>query len=141
MPMAETNRLVQPPKSLRHSIDRMRSPFGLRITLVVLIACALAQTVHTRESSPALFESFLAVDGQFLDASKIASARNAFETLAHGASRCGVASTPSQDRARCVVDSIFASSELVTVAEPGNPGSSTVTSALVDHRGNCAALT
>lgn len=39
-----------------------------------------------------------------------------------------------------MVDLLFASDRLVTVAEPGDPESSTVTSALIRHRGNCAAL-
>jgi len=40
-----------------------------------------------------------------------------------------------------VVDSLFATDALVAVAEPGDPESSTVTSVVVSHRGNCAALT
>lgn len=88
-----------------------------------------------------MFDAFLQVDASFLDAPRITAARVAFEALVHQALRCGGAATPRQDRARCVVDSLFASDELATVTEPGDPESSTVTSALVAHRGNCAALT
>jgi tetratricopeptide (TPR) repeat protein len=127
----------------------MRSPsgFGLiqqavRIGLTVVIGCALVHSAHTRElPQPALFDSFLEVDATFLDPPQLTAARGAFGALAHRAAPCASVAIPRQDRARCVVDSLFASDQLVTIAEPGDPGSSTVTSALVSHRGNCAALT
>jgi tetratricopeptide (TPR) repeat protein len=88
-----------------------------------------------------LFEAFLAVDAGFLEAPQVSAASLAFEALVREASSCGTASTPNPDRARCVVDAVFASGELEALAEPGDPESSTVTSALVSHRGNCAGLT
>jgi len=82
----------------------------------------------------------LAVDARFLDATQIAAARVAFEALVRDASPCGAGAESGQDRARCVVDVIFASPEIETVTEPGDPESSTLTAALVAHRGNCAGL-
>jgi tetratricopeptide (TPR) repeat protein len=109
---------------------------------MLFLGCVLATSGLAREPEHStLFDSFAAVDATFLDASQIASSGAAFEALVHHASPCGATATPKQDRARCVVDSLFASDQLVTVAEPGDPESSTVTSVLVSHRGNCAALT
>jgi tetratricopeptide (TPR) repeat protein len=127
----------------------MQSPsgFGLahrafRLGLIGVLGCFLTTWAHARESAqPTLADAFLAVDAQFLDAAQISAARVEFDALVRAASSCGSSETPRQDRARCVVDSLFASEELVAVAEPSNPESSTVTSALVNHRGNCAALT
>ena len=110
--------------------------------LILVLGCGLPFSVQARDSvQQPLFDSFIAVDERFLDARQIDAARAGFESLVRQASSCKALPTPGQDRARCVVDSLFASDQLVTVAEPGEPGSSTVTSALVDRRGNCAALT
>lgn len=110
--------------------------------LITAFCCALAHSVNARDSAnPTLFDSFLAVDAGFLDAAQVAAARVAFETLVRRASPCDTGIESGQDRTGCVVDALFASGELETVAEPGDPESSTVTSALVSHRGNCAGLT
>ena len=127
----------------------MGSPSGLdfvqqvlRFGLIAVLGCWPALAVHANEpAQPTLFDAFLAVDIQFLDAAQIPAARSAFEALVRKASPCGTGVEPSQERAGCVVDALFASGELETVAEPGDPESSTVTSALVARRGNCAGLT
>jgi regulator of sirC expression with transglutaminase-like and TPR domain len=110
--------------------------------LGAFLGLSAALAVEAREPArPSLFDAFLSVDALIVDASQVAAARAAFESLALEASRCGTGATPRRDRARCVVDALFASGELQTIAEPGNPGSLTVTAALVDRRGNCAGLT
>jgi regulator of sirC expression with transglutaminase-like and TPR domain len=129
----------------------MDSPFGtafprlaIRSGLVMAIGCGLALSAHAREPAPpTLLDTFLAVDARFLDASKVKAARLAFDAVAREASACATTrdSGSGMERARCVVDRLFTSGELATVAEPGDPESSTVTSVLVSHRGNCAALT
>ncbi len=98
-------------------------------------------TYARNHSPPSLLDAFLAVDGRFLEAAQVAAARGAFETLVREAASCTGGTQPGHDRARCVVDRLFASGQLETVAEPGDPESSTVTGALVSHHGNCAALT
>ncbi len=114
----------------------------LRFGLVAVFGCSLALLAHAREPArPALFDAFLAVDARFLDSTQVEAARVAFEALVREASPCGALATPAPGRARCVVDVLFASGQLETLAEPGDPESSTVTSALVSHRGNCAGLT
>jgi tetratricopeptide (TPR) repeat protein len=126
----------------------MGSPSGLvflhqvvRLGLAAIFSCALFLPVHSREPAhPSLFEVFLHVDAGFLDAGQIAAARSAFEALVREASPCGAAATSSQSRARCVVDKLFGSGKLESIAEPGDLESSTLTSALVSHRGNCAGL-
>jgi len=142
-------RLAPPRNTPRLSFVRMLYPPGfaftrqtLRLAMMLSVACVLAVSGQAREPAPAtLFDAFVAVDATFLDTAQITEAPVGFEALVHQASPCGLAATTREDRARCVVDSLFASDQLVTVAEPGDPESSTVTSALVNHRGNCAALT
>ncbi len=149
MPTIEINRLAAPLKSLLLSFVRMRSPYfvglannALRLGLIGSLGGFLAPSAGARESAqPTLLDAFLSVDAGFVDAAQVDSARVAFDSLAHAASPCGSSVTPRQDRTRCVIDSVFDSDELVAVAEPSDPESSTVTSALVEHRGNCAALT
>jgi tetratricopeptide (TPR) repeat protein len=87
-----------------------------------------------------LFDRFHTIDISFVDAAQIATAREAFEAVVRRAASCGARDVPAADRASCLVGSVFASGQLTVVAEPGGPESSTVTSALVSHRGNCAAL-
>lgn len=109
----------------------------LRVGLVAALLCS-GRTAIAR-SQTALIDDFLAADARVLDTPRSDSAHNSFDALAREASACQAIETT--DKARCVVDSLFASDELVTVPEPGDPQSSTVTSALGSHRGNCAALT
>jgi tetratricopeptide (TPR) repeat protein len=115
---------------------------ALRLGLIAVLGFWPALPGHAREpAQPTLLDSFLAVDAGFLDAGQVAAARSAFKELIGEASPCGADPNPSHDRARCVVDALFASGELETVAEIESPESSTVTSALVSRRGNCAGLT
>jgi len=94
-----------------------------------------------RTSAPRhLFESFLAVDALSPAHSNVEAARTEFEELVNRASPCASRDGADPDRAQCVVAALFATGLLTAVAEPGDPDSSTVTSALVSHRGNCAAL-
>ena len=114
----------------------------LRFGLIAVLGGWPTLTAHAREPArPTLIDAFLAVDARFLDAAQVTAARSAFEALVLKASPCGAGDPLDQDRARCVVDALFASGKLETLAEPGDPESSTVTSALVSRRGNCAGLT
>ena len=144
--IAQTVMTARPPTL---SFVRMGSPcrtrivrLAMRFTLITMVSCGLALSAAARDSrQPSLFELFFSVDVQFQDVSQVAAARIAFASLVREASPCASRDVASADRARCVVDALFTSNELATVAEPGDPESSTVTSALVSHRGNCAALT
>jgi regulator of sirC expression with transglutaminase-like and TPR domain len=110
--------------------------------LVAVFACSLALPTHAREPAPqTLLDTFLAIDSRISDAAQVAAARPVFEALVHEASRCDTVAIPVQDRARCVVDVFFAAGECEPLAEPRDPESSTMTSALVSRRGNCAGLT
>ncbi len=114
----------------------------VRFGLTATIGCCLPFLAKAQEPvHPALFDAFVEIDAQLLDATQVEAARIAFGALVREASTCGRGRQASHDRARCVVDTLFASGQILTVAEPGGPESSTVTSALVSHRGNCAALT
>jgi tetratricopeptide (TPR) repeat protein len=143
----EIIRLVPPLKSPRLSFVRMGSPPGpgfahrsFRVGLIATVIFAAALSTHAGKPAPVLFNAFVAVDARALDDPQAEAVLSAFEALAREASPCG-ANAAAPDRSRCVVDALFASGQLATVAEPGDPESSTITSALVSHRGNCAALT
>jgi tetratricopeptide (TPR) repeat protein len=111
---------------------------AFRIGLVaVLFSSAL--TANARDRGSTLIDNFLSVDARLIDVAQTDVAHSSFEALAHEASSCQ--SIAAVDRTRCVVDALFAEEDLVVVADPGDPESSTITSALVSHRGNCAALT
>ncbi len=113
-----------------------------RLGPIFVLGWVLAFPAQAGESArPTLLDAFLAIDARFLDAAQIAAARVAFDAMVLEASPCGLRTTPRRDRARCVIDVLFASDQLVAVAEPGDPESATITSALGSHRGNCAALT
>lgn len=106
--------------------------------MVAVLLCSVGSAT-ARNHGSALIDEFLAVDARVDAAPQPDVARTSFESLSHEASSCRT--SPAADRTRCAVDALFASAELATVAEPGDPSSSTVTSALISHRGNCAALT
>ena len=145
----EMIRFAPPLTFSRRSLVRMDSPFGFRFArqagrfgLVAALCGGWALTA--RAGGPAqgrLFGRLLAVDAQLSDAPQEATARAEFDRLAHAASPCAAAAGLGEDRARCVVDALFRSGQLSTVEDPGDPQSSTVTSVLASHKGNCAALT
>jgi tetratricopeptide (TPR) repeat protein len=117
-------------------IGSKRGLLGVFLGVSAALAAPAPKPQHA-----SLLDAFLAVDARVVDPSQVAAARTAFEALIRDASSCGTGAIPRQDRARCVVDALFASGELQSIAEPGIPESSTVTAALVAHRGNCAGLT
>lgn len=108
----------------------------------MMFGCGLAVPTHAgNPRHDALVETLLAVDAQFEDASQVAAARQAFDGLARAALPCADRGVAREDRSGCVISTLFASGQIAAVAEPGDPGSSTLTSPLVSRRGNCAALT
>jgi len=111
------------------------------LTIFVLSTWSALATQVLAAPPARIFDVFLTIDAQFLDQSQVAAARGAFELMVRDAGACAADSSHKEERGRCVIDALFASGQLTTVEEPGNPESSTVTSVLVSHKGNCAALT
>ena len=103
---------------------------------MAVVLCS-SRTAICRNQGPVI-DTFLAVDSRVLEVPQTDDARSSFATLVQKASSCQALELVITSR--CVVDTLFAS-EVMAVAEQGTPESSTVTSALISHRGNCAALT
>jgi tetratricopeptide (TPR) repeat protein len=86
-----------------------------------------------------VLERFLEIDRAFHDSATQLRTRSAAEQVVEGAESCRQLDVRPEDRVTCFLRTVLGDSRITPVADP-TLVESTVTSALADKRGSCAAL-